>query len=367
MPFERHIKSLQSAYKSGNLTLYLGAGVSMGSGLPSWEKLVLSMYFKTNQQVMDESRKSPFPNYLMAISEWLLRESREPLDIIIGRLKRNFESDEDYFQSLRNTLYAPFLDYALNPIEREPYDFQANKTLESIIDLCGRSEPGKKGIKSIISYNYDDLVEEGIHHLSPEKYEAYKCVFRADQKIDRKQTPIYHVHGFIPFENGIEGSTVDELVLSEESYHKAAQDAYYWGNMIQMSSMANNVGLMIGLSLADRNIRRILSALMRTPGNRENYIILKRETPEIPTGDDLGMQFIKSQAQAHLDTFSKRGRMKLDDHRSNEFISRIIKLIMDSDEQKFKEDFAELGIHLIQVESFDEIPNIIKSIKGNGS
>ena len=30
--------SLRKAYQSGNLSLYLGAGVSVGSGLPTWDQ-----------------------------------------------------------------------------------------------------------------------------------------------------------------------------------------------------------------------------------------------------------------------------------------------------------------------------------------
>lgn len=40
-----HISALKEAFKKGNLTLYLGAGVSKPSGLPSWEELVQALYF----------------------------------------------------------------------------------------------------------------------------------------------------------------------------------------------------------------------------------------------------------------------------------------------------------------------------------
>jgi hypothetical protein len=36
---------LRQAFNEKRLSLYLGAGVSVGSGLPSWDKLVLAMYF----------------------------------------------------------------------------------------------------------------------------------------------------------------------------------------------------------------------------------------------------------------------------------------------------------------------------------
>ena len=36
---------LGGAHRRGDITLYLGAGVSVGNGLPTWEQLVLSMYY----------------------------------------------------------------------------------------------------------------------------------------------------------------------------------------------------------------------------------------------------------------------------------------------------------------------------------
>ena len=42
---DESVERLRQAYNAGNLTLYLGAGVSVGNGLPTWQQLVLAMYF----------------------------------------------------------------------------------------------------------------------------------------------------------------------------------------------------------------------------------------------------------------------------------------------------------------------------------
>jgi hypothetical protein len=36
---------LRQAYEDRNLALYLGAGVSVANGIPTWEQLVSAMYF----------------------------------------------------------------------------------------------------------------------------------------------------------------------------------------------------------------------------------------------------------------------------------------------------------------------------------
>lgn len=356
------IDQLRNAYKKGALTLYLGAGVSVDSGLPTWERLVLSMYFQTNREIFLESRTQPFPNYLFAISEWLLKESSDSLDIITSRIKRHYHEQDakEFYRLIKETLYSANLEMG-EYYHRSEYDiFGQNMTLSAIINLCSSSVPGVSGIKSIISYNYDDLVEKGLELVDPAIATKFKIIYNEDLRFEANQVPIYHVHGYIPLDN-IPGSSLEDLIFSEESYHKAAQNAYYWGNMVQMQNLANNTGLMIGLSLSDRNIRRILSALMTAPIATDNYIILKREQPTTPRHGDRDMEFIREKASKYLKTFSGAS-MKSVGERQDDFISSVIEKIMISDEEKFKEDFKELGLHLIQVDEYDEIGEIINKI-----
>ena len=84
--YQDNLKRLQSAYKQGDLTLYLGAGVSILNGLPPWDRLVLSMYYSAISSEAMGIR--PFSNYLFAIAEWHLGRNHEPLDITARRLRK---------------------------------------------------------------------------------------------------------------------------------------------------------------------------------------------------------------------------------------------------------------------------------------
>jgi hypothetical protein len=362
---ETSIDKLKKAYQRGSLALYLGAGVSVDSGLPTWERLVLSMYFQTNQDIFNETRSQPFPNYLFAISEWLLKESSEPLDIITSRIKRHYRdrSPEEFYRLLKETLYSAYMEMG-QTYNRSEYDlFRRNSTLEAVVKLCAGSVPGNTGVKTIISYNYDDLVERGLQLFDPAAEEKYKTIYHDEMRFDSSQIPIYHVHGYIPYDES-PGSSLDDLIFSEESYHKAAQNAYYWGNMVQMQNLANNTGLMVGLSLSDRNIRRILNALISAPIATENYIIIKREKPEVPTSGEPAMDFIHNKAGKYLDKFSEAA-MKTIGGKADQFISRIIEIIMRNDEGMYQEDFGELGLHLIPVDDYSRIGEIINDIHSN--
>ena len=92
---EEEIARLKKAFTKNNLSLYLGAGLSAGNGLPTWEKLVLSMYYSaTSEQSLGGWR--PFSNYLYAIAEWHLDRNHEPLEITARKL-RKYYSDTDGF------------------------------------------------------------------------------------------------------------------------------------------------------------------------------------------------------------------------------------------------------------------------------
>jgi len=62
------LDTMCKAYGRGELSLYLGAGVPVGSGLPTWEKLVLAMYFSALSK-QSLGLWIPFPNYLYARPE----------------------------------------------------------------------------------------------------------------------------------------------------------------------------------------------------------------------------------------------------------------------------------------------------------
>jgi hypothetical protein len=101
-------ETLRDAYKKKNLTLYLGAGVSRDSGLPSWDALVLAMYFKVMSQ-QRLGRWRPFPNYLLAIAEWQLAHLREPLEISARKIRRHYHGNQQAFRdSMWETLYEGF-------------------------------------------------------------------------------------------------------------------------------------------------------------------------------------------------------------------------------------------------------------------
>jgi hypothetical protein len=293
------IDTLRNACHQGNLTLYLGAGVSVGNGLPTWEQLVLAMYFAAvSKQHLGGWR--PFPNYLYAIAEWYLDNSREPLEITARKLRNLYgeQGQAEFRESLRNTLYGGFVDADGN-LTDDPHPDQllfANSTLEAVAALCSHTHAGKRAVQAVITYNYDDLLEMALGS------QACQPVY-GEGSIAADKMPIYHVHGFVPLVG--KGSAPGEIVFTEDQYHRAARDPYSWSNLVQIRSMSGSIGLMIGLSLTDRNMRRLLDAVAKAPIDSQQFVLLQRPRALPPPDEDLDN--IHHKAIEYLDRFKRSG------------------------------------------------------------
>ncbi|MBC7909771.1 MAG: SIR2 family protein [Pyrinomonadaceae bacterium] len=347
------IEQVRKAYRANNLTLYLGAGVSMGNGLPSWDKLVLAMYFSAIKRDDIVEGIRPFPNYLFAIAEWHLERRKEPLDITARKI-RNLYADETLFlDKLHETLYAGFEVQNTRTIKTPNVASlrNANPTLRAVADLCKKRSSSRARVNSVISYNYDNLLELAI------KDAKVQPIWRADQRLKRGGLPVYHVHGFIPIEGT--RSTLDEVVFTEEQYYLAAQNAYSWSNLTQIKHLSNSVGLMIGLSVTDRNMRRLLDALKKTPLTPENYVILQK--PQWPAPDkNCDLKRIDEKAKLYSDRFRKSGR-KTDEKKYTQ-IEEIIAGVEESDFHEQQVLLEKLGVYPIWYTNHAEVPAIIKSI-----
>jgi hypothetical protein len=344
------IKSLRDAFSSRDLTIYLGAGVSIPSGLPSWEQLVLLLYFRTLDA--DISYKV-YPNYLMAISEWLIKNKNEPLDIIIRKVKNSGWDETTFFNLIRESLYSGFNLYG----NRQRPLIEGNKTLNAIINfLCSKSIPQNSGLKSIISYNYDNLLEIGLESIT--SMNNYQIIWKGNDSLELNKIPIYHVHGFIPFDGN--GSAMNEMIFSEEQYNNAFQDAFFWGNMIQMQNLSSNTGLMIGISLSDRNIRRILDAIKKTPVSTRNYLLLQKSKFEIPSNFSEDINWIHAQAFKYGKKLENSGA-KVEEKEFDQIVE-ILNQINNFESETFNRIYDNIGLEVLWYDDHDEVAEFIKVI-----
>ncbi len=294
---EQPINILRSAFRDRNLTLYLGAGVSIGSNLPSWEKLVLAMYFsKVSQEKLGGWR--PLSNYLYAIAEWQLAKRAESLEITARKLRRFYDSQSEnaFLEDLYLSLYGVFLVDGRPSPDINPGMLRGNNaTLNAVAKLC---ESAGKGVQAVVTYNYDSLLEIALQGL------PHQAIFNSTAP-QPGRLPIYHVHGYVPLDRNIPASMGDDIVFTEDQYHQVAENPYYWSSLVQLQLMSNSVGLMVGLSLSDSNMRRILDAIQNSPIHSANYALLKE--PETTRPKDDVLDSINQKAIEYLNMFANSG------------------------------------------------------------
>lgn len=298
---EDQISKLQVAYQKGNLTLFCGAGISLDAGIPTWNLLLKAL--------LNEAFKSKEIQGVETILADVFQNKNNLPPIIIGKYLKNILGN-DFMESVRNVLYKNCTRKSLS--------------IDEIVELC-RPKRDTKPLKAIITYNFDDIIEL---KLQLNKIE-YKSIYSEGERYSENELPIFHVHGFLPSKGKL--SENSDIVFSEDAYHTQFIDPFSWSNLVQLNYLNTSTCLFVGISLTDPNMRRLIDVSKRKSGKDEtnHYVIKRRYKVEDLT----------------LDASRKTG-------------VSLIKIIENIEEQ----DAKNLGINIIWISEFDEIPKILKQI-----
>ena len=316
------IKALQNAYKSEKLVLFLGAGVSIDAGVPLWDTLINKLLLRMINLKIDESNESNEGNDIKKvkftqkdinnISE-IAFNNKESTPLLQMRYIRAALNTDIYYNAVHDELYA-------NNIKVD------TKLLNSISKI---STPRRqhKGLDSIVTYNFDDLLEQNL-----KKWNVDYNVIQSSAKMPvTNKLNIYHVHGYLP-QDELNKDERAELIFSEEDYHRVYGDAYCWSNMAQVKSFQDNTCLFVGCSLTDPNLRRLLDSAMRHPEKTRHFAILKRK------------------------------RFKIEDAKKR---TTAVKWYQDFDDGIRNQIFKSFGISVIWVNEYSEIPDILNGLIDN--
>lgn len=302
--YEFQIKSLKDSYNNGNLTLFCGAGISYDAGIPTWNTLLKSLLkavYSDNHDVPDlDTRLANLFQKRINVSPLILAQY---LKTLLGK---------KFTTTVRDTLYKECND--------------KSKIVDSISELS-RQKRNRRPLKAIITFNFDDLIEE---KLTREKID-YKTIFTEGERFKEEEIPIYHPHGFLPRNKHL--TSKNDVVFSEDAYHSQFIDPFSWSNLVQLNHLNNSTCVFIGISLTDPNMRRLLDVSIRKNGKGEknHYIIKKRYTIE--------------------ELYPESELVKLKD-------KKVIPVIESIEEQ----DANNLGFNVIWINQFKEIPEILNEI-----
>ena len=320
------LKKLQLQYNaSGKTSLLLGAGVSCSANLPSWDELISSLFitYLVNSSLdntdLGSMTAGEYAEIIRHISKTFSEKYLKSALLSARYLRTGFSTqDQDskgFIKELQKNLY--------NKEKKE------SELIKSIGKLCIPTRTGAK-VRSIITYNFDNLIEQ---HLSNSNLK-FRTIFLDNDKYSNEELPVYHVHGFIPENIELENDSSFEkmdLIFSEEGYHRMYSNPYHWSNLIQLSTLKENTCIMIGLSMDDPNLRRLLEIAQSGNESIQHFAFLKRiNISEISK---------KSKKSAILESsFLERH------HNLQELI------------------FSELGVNIIWFEKFEELPELLNQL-----
>jgi len=320
------IRKISNYYHDGKLVLVLGAGVSMSFGLPNWGTLLQKLMIDTIEK---EQKVSTVLSKLFAIIF-------SPSPLIAGRyLQRNYEDKKRSFEeAVRKALYED-----LN-IEKP------SELMDEIVNFC--VAPGKSpNIDSIISYNFDDILEQRLSKIGIPI--PFKPIYGIGMN-PNGDLPIYHVHGYLPQKGKL--SKNNEITFGESIYHKQYTDIYSWNNIVQINKFRDSNCVFIGSSLTDPNIRRLLDIAKRQKGNKEEYhFVFKMRYKE-----EVIKKRVETILQENTQILNEKvlAEMKLD-----ETIKFLIEIIQRFDET----DTTSFGVKTIWINDWTEIPVLLKEIR----
>ena len=156
---------LRESLRRGRLTLICGAGVSVEAGIPAWGDLLIRLLDAMMERISKDyslklSRK--------AASEFHQRHGASSL--ILGKYLKN-NLGRDFRTEMRNALYSP--EPAKSPL------------LDGIVRLARPQRDGKP-LDSIISFNFDCLIEENLSSNSIRN----RPIFSESIRHDSNELPI---------------------------------------------------------------------------------------------------------------------------------------------------------------------------------
>jgi hypothetical protein len=367
-PHQEAIEKLRGAFAGGRLTLYLGAGVSLASGLPSWQTLVATLYYKAISDDWAQAWK-PYPNYLFAMAEWFVRQSGEPPEVVAGKVESYYRAanggqvSTDFVRDLFNILYAPWLlpDGAIHPPPVSDMRM-GNPLLDAIAQLCNATTDSR-GLYNVVTTNYDDLLERALSAgpTGASFQSAWKSSsFPADAgRAGSAVKGIFHVHGYLPSGTPPADSTSHGIIFTEADYLDAANDLYSWSNLCLLRCFSSSVGLVLGMSMTDRNLRRLLHALNGAQMLDDVYIILRKAS--LPTLTPEDVQQIQNKARSYLDRFQQSG-VKGEWHVHRD-IDKILTNLFSQEQVIVEGTLRDFGLKPIWISNHAEIPPILDAIR----
>lgn len=257
---EKAVADLHRFYSRKQLRVLVGNGVSIPSGFPPWDSLNLGLL-----EVLIRADSRDRNLWAGLIEPELPKLTRSLYDVLGRNGAADFVRMTSPSRFKRRLAEVLFSDVNLRP--------------ESLTDTQHQLAAMSSNAP-LLTTNFDPLLEMAIADLKGSlKWERYRKTPRADARAFTKGV-VEHVHGFIE----PDGSTGGHLILTESDYFNlAANDREPANRRLRALFERPGAVLIVGMSMQDPNIRRLLYVLRsdETAGLPPAFLVLKKTDPVV--------------------------------------------------------------------------------------
>jgi len=249
---DQSIEVLRERWQARRLTLILGAGVSVSSGLPTWAELLNDLLASYVQRTYAGTLDS---DALGKVREVLATEFQYISPIQTAEFIQSRLSSSEFVNMLRTSLYR-----------RSNERMKSDALLDAVVSLS-------EGLHGIVSFNFDDILEEAFTNGGVE----FTTVIEGRDLGRIRGIPIYHPHGYLPRD----GHGSSAVVFAESEYHTQYAEGFSWTNIVVQRLLLESTCLFVGTSLSDPNLRRMIDLAHRqNSSQRHYYVTLNSRHPE---------------------------------------------------------------------------------------
>jgi SIR2-like protein len=256
LPDNKGWNLLRSHYRKRGLVLALGAGVSKGCRLPSWEQLLGRM----GDACLGEGKGRKLVKHLI--------DSRYGLPAIAGILDSERPRKQSLVNLIRDALYEdfPFHEAAHTSRKRDAliqFVQENNSTLRAVVSLCTEKRNGEylpnPQIVGVVNFNVDSVLRNYARAKSYPKW-IFRTIEHPSDNRSRSRIQIYQMHGFVSYtRRQPEGDdTLQQCVFTEQEYFDFFNKPHSLFNYTFLYLLREYHCLFIGMSMLDDNIRRLL-------------------------------------------------------------------------------------------------------------
>jgi hypothetical protein len=330
-----------SWYRTERLVFVLGAGASAAYGLPTWNTLLQKLLLTTLRPPGNEAIEETAEIDVTGLLARTFTSVFEPSPLISARyLEGHFrEHNPSATLAFENSIRAAL--YAETTIGTE------SELLKEIRQYCiaaGRSP----NIDSIITYNYDDLLERCLANMEIDI--PFSPIYARGMKHKSHELPIYHVHGYLPSTGNL--TTKNKIVLSEDGYHRQYLDTYGWSNLVQINKYKDHNCIFVGLSFTDPNLRRVLDIAKNERGDSGIHHLCFRK------------HYVRAEVHDRLrkllsENLGLTNGIKIDEIDTQKVADELAALVENIEEV----DAASFGVGVHWIDTYDDIPKALRTIR----